>query len=279
MATTPLPRGMIVCLDHYDSFPNVGNTTAEAVIFQSVFDFDDLPEETLKFVANFRWQHNGSHSGLNTMRLRVGGTSRVADGTLVGSVTADTALENPAVAYKRKISGELAKPSGPQYIKLTTQGQAGQGMFLHFYTCLIQGAAGARGGLAVQGPVGMVVYDYTDSQNEFSISSSETLIQQVQFDPAVLRPGSSTMFARAVLDFITAQSNVILRLRFGGTSGSPTTGDILGTFATISGGSAALKSTSIAAAIRPTAPGLLKLTGIRDGGGSGSYQNYTWCLR
>ena len=275
------PRGQIVCLDHYDSFPNVGDTVNEKVIFQSVFDFDDLPEETLKCVANFRWQHNGSHSGLNTMRLRIGGTALGADGTIVGSVTADTALENPSLSYKLKISGEIARPTGPQFVKLTCQGQAGQGMFLHFYTCLIQGTEVAYQGFEPPGRTGLLVFDYSDSGGEFAIGATETLIQQFHFDPKVLggRGELPTMFARAVLNFITAQSNVVLKLRFGGTSGLATDGTILGAFPTISGGSAALKSVKIDAATKPTVPGLLKLTGIRDGGGSGSYTSHTWCLR
>lgn len=99
----------------FDSGIDADNSGAEVLVQQKMVNFDALPGTITFDLVGLA----SSAAGTATFRIRRGGTSRVADGTVVATMTTGSATP---VALDVQVSG--ANPGGKQLVKLTIQSSA-----------------------------------------------------------------------------------------------------------------------------------------------------------
>ena len=105
-------------LDFGDAIGVAGadGTTNEAVLFQRVVRFGDLPGSLVVAIAS----EILSQSGTSTFRVRVGGSSLTADGTVALTITTASASFTIGSA-----SAAFTNPTGNLYVKVTGQNAVG----------------------------------------------------------------------------------------------------------------------------------------------------------
>lgn len=98
----------------FDSFQTDG-TTNELFAQETAFDFDDF--SSVNIFARLCTQAYVDGASIGTVRIRYGGTSGLPDGTLLVSSANIVSL----VSVLASANNIVAKPAGPQLIKLTVQ--------------------------------------------------------------------------------------------------------------------------------------------------------------
>jgi hypothetical protein len=112
-------------------------TTTEQLVRQVVFNFDDVTASLDNIFARLTAMARVS-GGSGTVRVRYGGTSGLADGTLIFSSAGITGLTDTLVA----VSATTAKPIGAQPLKITLQNTTvAQRTYLNSFALRVRGAA------------------------------------------------------------------------------------------------------------------------------------------
>lgn len=86
---------------------------SEVIIYQAVVNFDSLPAGTIPAALTAQV---AADAGNTTARLRIGGTDRVVDGTVLATITTSS-----ATFVKLTNGGTLTNPTGVGYVKVTLQ--------------------------------------------------------------------------------------------------------------------------------------------------------------